>query len=239
MLGRFLEISLYTPDIQESLRFYETLGFQQAQVGETWPYPYAVVTDGRLYLGLHGSPIRTPALTFVHPDLRAGLQGLEALGLQADSEFFGEDVFNRASFSDPQSTCINVLEARTFSPALLERQSATTCGYFSEIGIPTREPQPVRDFWERVGFVAMEEEPQPFPRTSITSDLLNLGLYRSRAFRQPVLTFEDDNTAERLAMLRERGFKLSDEMPDSLDERENGILIAPEGTRLLLMSARG
>jgi len=238
VLGRFLEISLYTPEIQESLRFYEMLGFQQAQVGETWPYPYAVVTDGRLFLGLHGNPIRAPALTFVHPDLRAGLADLESLGLRADTEFFGDDVFNRASFSDPQGMCLNLLEARTFSPPLIEAQSITTCGYFSEIGIPTRELQVAREFWERVGFVAMEEESLPFPRTTVTSDSLNLGLYRSRAFRQPVLTFEDDNMAERLAVLRERGFTLSDEMPDSLDERENAVLIAPEGTRLLLVQAQ-
>ena len=44
--------------------------------------------------------------------------------------------------------------------------------------------------------------------------------------------------AERLAVLRERGFTLSDEMPDSLDERENAVLIAPEGTRLLLVQAQ-
>ena len=41
MLGRFLEISLHTPDIQASLEFYESLGFEQASVSETWPYPYA------------------------------------------------------------------------------------------------------------------------------------------------------------------------------------------------------
>jgi catechol 2,3-dioxygenase-like lactoylglutathione lyase family enzyme len=238
MLGRFLEISLYTPDIQESLRFYEALGFSQAQVAETWAYPYAVVTDGRLFLGLHGNPIRAPALTFVHPDLQTGLAGLEALGLRPDTAFFGEEVFNRASFSDPHGMCINLLEARTFSPPLIETYSTTTCGYFSEIGIPTRELQLAREFWERVGFVAMEEESLPFPRTTITSDLLNLSLYRSRAFRQPVLTFEDNNVAERLAVLRERSFELSDEMPDALDERENGVLIAPEGTRLLLMQTR-
>jgi catechol 2,3-dioxygenase-like lactoylglutathione lyase family enzyme len=238
MLGRFLEISLYTPDIQESLRFYESLGFHQAQVGETWPYPYAVVTDGRLFLGLHGTPIRSPALTFVHPDLRSGLANLEPLGLRPDNEIFGEDVFNRASFSDPHGLCINLLEARTFSPPLIETHSATTCGYFSEIGIPSRELQSAREFWERVGFVALDEEAAPFPRTAVTSDLLNLGLYRSRAFRQPVLTFEDHNMAERLAVLRERNFKLSDEMPDALDERENGVLVAPEGTRLLLIQAQ-
>jgi hypothetical protein len=35
--------------------------------------------------------------------------------------------------------------------------------------------------------------------------------------------------------LRERGFKLLDDMPDSMDDSTNAILEAPEGTRLLLM----
>ena len=53
MLGRFLEVSVHAPDILESLAFYERLGFTQAPVGETWSHPYAVVTDGRLFIGLH------------------------------------------------------------------------------------------------------------------------------------------------------------------------------------------
>jgi catechol 2,3-dioxygenase-like lactoylglutathione lyase family enzyme len=238
MLGRFLEISLYTPDIQDSLGFYESLGFVQAQVGETWPYAYAVITDGHLFLGLHGSPIPSPALTFVHPNLLHGLAELEQLGLRPQSQFFGEDVFNRASFTDPQGTYINVLEARTFSPPLIEATLATACGYFSEFGTPTRDAHSAREFWERIGFVALEEEQVPFPRTTLTSDRLNLAFYRSRAFRNPVLTFEESDMAERLSRLRARNFKLSDEMPDVLDERENGVLVAPEGTRLLLMQSQ-
>jgi hypothetical protein len=38
-LGRFLEISIATPVIRESLEFYESLGFVQAGVGETWSHP--------------------------------------------------------------------------------------------------------------------------------------------------------------------------------------------------------
>ena len=53
-IGRFLEISIGTPVIRESLEFYESLGFVQAAVGETWSHPYAVVTDGHLFIGLHG-----------------------------------------------------------------------------------------------------------------------------------------------------------------------------------------
>ncbi|MGH8174815.1 MAG: hypothetical protein ACREV5_00970 [Steroidobacter sp.] len=236
-LGKFLEISLHAPAIQTSLEFYESLGFVQAPVGETWPHPYAVVTDGRLFLGLHGSIIRSPALTFVLPELMQGVEHLKELGVSFDQERLGDDVFNQAVFRDPSGQCVNLLEARTFSPPPLDAAVTTICGYFSEFGLPMRDTEAAREFWEPLGFVAMEEEPQPFPRTALTSDRLNLALYRTRAFRQPLLTFEDRDMRERIARLRERGFILSDEMPDSLDESINAVLIAPEGTRLLLMQS--
>lgn len=235
MLGRFLEISIHAPDIRASLEFYESLGFVQAPVGETWPYPYAVVTDGRLFIGLHGAVIRSPALTFVLPNLVQGIDRLRELGIEFDQERIGNDVFNQATFTDPAGVCVNLLEARTFSPPA--EGSSTTCGYFVEFGIPVRDTEAGKNFWEPLGFVAMEEELLPFARTQLTSDRLNLGLYRARAFRQPLLTFEDAHTRERLTRLRERGCKLLDEMPDSLDDSTNAILEAPEGTRLLLMQS--
>lgn len=237
MLGRFLEISVHAPDIQASLEFYESLGFQQTSVSETWPYPYAVVTDGRLFLGLHGAFIRSPALTFVLPQLSRSIDALREAGIQFDQERLGTDVFNQAAFTDPAGICVSVIEARTFSPSATDADIATTCGYFTEFGIPVRDAAASRAFWEPLGFVAMDEESLPFSRTPVTSDHLNLGLYRTRALRQPVLTFEDPDMRERLARLRERGFRLSDEMPDSLDDATNAIVEAPEGTRLLLMQS--
>jgi hypothetical protein len=237
MFGRFLEISVHAPEIRDSLAFYESLGFVQAPVGETFHHPYAVVTDGRLFLGLHGRAIPSPALTFVMPRLMHGIEQLEQLGIELEDLQLGNEVFNRVSFRDPSGQCINVFEARTFSPPQFESHTATTCGYFTEYGLPAREQGPMRVFWEALGFVAWDEQPEPFARTAITSDHLNLSLYRSRAFRQPVLTFEDRDMRERLARLKERGLQLSDEMPDSLDESCNAILIAPEGTRLLLIQS--
>ncbi len=60
MLGRFLEFSLATPDVRASLDFYTRLGFSEAEVGEAWPHPYAVVTDGRICLGLHQQAMPRP-----------------------------------------------------------------------------------------------------------------------------------------------------------------------------------
>jgi catechol 2,3-dioxygenase-like lactoylglutathione lyase family enzyme len=207
MLGRFLEISLHTPDIQASLAFYESLGFVQATTGETWTHPYAVVTDGRLFLGLHGRECPPLALTYVQPNLSTHAARLHALGIEFNSEHFDIASFNQASFADPHGLRINLLEARTFSPPSIEPGLQSTCGYFAELGVPVRDYQIGREFWESLGFVGMEPETEPLPRLSLTSDHLNVALYRSRALRQPVLTFEDADMAERIARLREKAMR--------------------------------
>jgi catechol 2,3-dioxygenase-like lactoylglutathione lyase family enzyme len=236
-LGRFLEISIGTRVIRESLAFYESLGFVQAAVGETWSHPYAVVTDGHLFIGLHGRDLPSPSLTFVLPELQLGVGRLKERGVAFEDERFGEEVFNQAQLRDPGGLSVSLLEARTFSPPQLDARIESDCGYFSELGIPARVAAEARAFWESIGFVALDEQAQPFPRTPLVSDGLDLALYRTRALRHPVLTFEDSNMPERLARLRARGVQISDEMPDTLDEAGNGVLIAPEGTRLLLLSA--
>ena len=76
MIGRFLEISVQAPQVLESLAFYERLGFTQVTTGEAWSYPYAVVTDGRLAIGLHQHELpQSPLLAFVLPDLARQLAG--------------------------------------------------------------------------------------------------------------------------------------------------------------------
>jgi catechol 2,3-dioxygenase-like lactoylglutathione lyase family enzyme len=237
MLGRFLEISVSTPSILESLSFYEALGFQQLATGDIWPYPYAVITDGRLFVGLHQQSIASPTLTFARAELAQQRVRLHALGIVPDREHLGSDSFNELSFHDPNGQHIKLLEARTFSPVDIAATFSSRCGYFVEYAMPVREFAAAREFWEQLGFIAMEEESQPFNRLSLTSDYLNLGLHRSRALRKPVLVFEGPDMRERLSHLKERGFELSDEIPDSLAEHSNALLIAPEGTRLLLMQA--
>lgn len=235
MIGRFLEISVHTTDILVSLAFYESLGFQQVQVNETWSYPYVVITDGRLTLGLHQHPIKSPTLTFVKADLIKHMEQLRTLELVFEQEHLGSDEFNEVSCHDPDGQSIRILEARTFSPPDISPTFSSECGYFVEYGIPVKEFSHGITFWERFGLIAMEQENALFERVSLTSDHLNLGLHRSRALRHPVLVFEDDEMHTRLQTLKERGFELSDEMPDALDDSSNAILIAPEGTRLLLM----
>ncbi len=237
MLGRFLEISSPTTDVAAALAFYEALGFTQLSVNETWPHPYAVVTDGRLFLGLHQISPAAPLLTYVQPDLASRLSELQRHGIECESVHLGDQVFNEARFADPNGYRTRLIEARTFSPGAAAEARATSCGYFSEFALPVPQFESARRFWEPLGFVAMQEVAQPFARMTLTSDTLNLGLYRSRVFRTPMLVFEDDRMAARIELLRERGFVLTDEMPDALDYASNAVLTAPDGLKLLLLQA--
>jgi predicted enzyme related to lactoylglutathione lyase len=237
MIGRFLEISIPVDDILASIAFYEKLGFAQAATGETWPHPYAVLTDGRLYIGLHQSSLPALTLTYVQPDLVHHAERLRAQGFDLIDQRLDGESFNQASLLDPTGQRIMLVEARTFSPPLLDHGHESMLGYFAEYGLPVRDFEPASAFWESLGYICLDEAREPFPRRTLTSDRLNVGLYRTRALRLPVLTFEDADMKRRLDALRRRGIELLDDMPDSLDAATNAVIRAPEGTRLLLLSA--
>jgi catechol 2,3-dioxygenase-like lactoylglutathione lyase family enzyme len=239
VLGRFLEYSLATPDIRESLDFYGKLGFSQAEVGETWLHPYAVMTDGRICLGLHQDAMPA-ALTFVKPDLLKHAEALERLGVVFEFRRLGTDVFNEIGWFDPSGELVRMIEARTFSPSKRLDTNTSKCGYFLEIALPTPNPEAAKAYWEQFGFVGIEETDDPLPHVSCTSDYLDLGLYDPAHLRRPTLRFEVDDVGGTLARLAEVGILPAGEIPRPLRRLPAAVLSAPEGTSILLSEgARG
>jgi catechol 2,3-dioxygenase-like lactoylglutathione lyase family enzyme len=248
VLGRFLEYSITTPDIRASLNFYAKLGFSPAEVGEAWTHPYAVVTDGRLCLGLHEaaarhapSPAPThdqpdtgPSLTFVKPDLLKHLGELDKLAIHFEFRRLGNDVFNEVGWRDPSGHLIRLLEARTFSPSKRKPLDTSLCGYFMEIALPTPDPEPAKDYWERLGFVGMDEPDAPLPHVSCTSDTVEIGLYQPAHLREPTLMFEVDDLPAALAALDAAGVTPNGRVPAPLRQRPAAMLISPEGSAILL-----
>jgi catechol 2,3-dioxygenase-like lactoylglutathione lyase family enzyme len=235
VLGRFLEYSIPTPDIGASLDFYGKLGFSQAQVGETWPHPYAVVTDGRLHLGLHQHAAAVlPALTFVKADVLHQLGVLESRGVTFEYRKLGNDVFNEIGWLDPSGHLIRLIEARTFSP--IKDPRASLCGYFLEIGLPAPDRELAKHYWEELGFVGLEEPQAALPHVSCTSDSIDIGLYDPAQLRLPSLVFDADNVAATLARLASAGIAPSGPVPAGLRDRPAAMLAAPEGTPILLLA---
>ncbi|HEY5263485.1 MAG TPA: VOC family protein [Steroidobacteraceae bacterium] len=234
MLGRFLELSLATPDIQASLDFYSKLGFSQAQVGEAWPHLYAVVTDGRICIGLHQAPIPAPSLTFVKPDLLKHLAALESLGVEFEFRHLGNDVFNEVGWFDPSGQRVRLVEARTFSPSNAPGTGPSPCGFFLEIALPTPNLDAAKAYWERFGFVGMDEPDEWLPHVSCTSDTIDLGLYEPALLPRSTLRFEVDDIAATIARLAAQGIAPAAQVPPPLRHTGAAVLIAPEGTPILL-----
>lgn len=239
MLGRFLEFSLATSDIRSSLDFYCGLGFTQAEVGEAWSHPYAVVTDGRICLGLHQEAIAAPSLTFVKPDLLKFSDRLEARGVEFGFRRLGNDVFNEVGWFDPSGQPVRLIEARTFSPSKRLATDTSRCGYFLEIAIPAPDRDLSKAYWEEFGFVGMDETNERLPHISCTSDFLELGLYHPADLRRATLRFEVDDVGGALAHLAEVGISTSGELPPALRGGPAAVLTAPEGTPILLTSSSG
>ncbi len=234
MLGRFLELSIVTADIRASLDFYARLGFAEAQVGEAWPHPYAVLTDGRICLGLHQQASFEPSTTFVKADLLKHLHALEHLGVSFEFRRLAGGAFNELGWRDPSGHLTRLVEARTFSP--VERRAADTslCGYFLEIALPAPSPGEAKDYWERCGFVGMDEPDAALPHVTCTSDTIDIGLYAPTHVPQPTLMFEVDDFAGTLKRLEAADLAPNGRVPAPLEHRAVAALTAPEGTTLLL-----
>jgi catechol 2,3-dioxygenase-like lactoylglutathione lyase family enzyme len=204
LLGTFHEFSVAVPDVRAAVEFYERLGFTQATTTDTYTHAYGVLTDGQVFIGLHRRAPPSPVLTFVRPDVAGSVPAYERAGIALRTCHTGEEVFNELSFDDPGGQAVAVLEARTYSPVGRGTQ-ASLCGDFAEVSLPAPDFEAARVFWEKLGFVAAEEQETPYVRLPLTSDFLELAFHRPRLCEQPLLVFRDRDMEARIERLRALG----------------------------------
>jgi hypothetical protein len=226
MLGRFLELSVCSRDVAASAAFWEGLGFSHGVVGDTWRHRYAVLSDGRLVLGLHEYPFDSPSLTWVRPGIAAAVAALEALGICFDFAKTGQDEFNEAGFRDPAGQVVTLLEARTWSAAFGEAQPTRLLGHFLEYRYPARNPAAVAGFWEMLGLVIDDRGEGPRAVAG------GISLAPRAAAGGALLVFEHHDPAAAAGRLAERGYPA--------EHLADGVLLrAPDGLAIRIEPARG
>lgn len=225
-LGQFLELSVPAPDLGASLDFWLRLGLTEVRVNDIRPRSYAAVTDGQVVIGLHGTGLDEPALTFVRPDLARHARALVDAGTELDFMRLGDDQFNEVGLRTPDGHLLMLLEAPTFSVSD-DELPPPLIGRCTELALGSSVPADTREFFELAGFLGTEGEGEDEDSVLLTAPGLSLAL-RSAA-RQGGVTLRFEPSGGWREMLDTRGIA---GRPSGRDH----VLLAPEGTRLILVS---
>jgi len=230
MLGRFLEFSVPTHDIVDSLSFYKLLGFHELESGDVWSHKYAVITDGEICIGLHDDKFDEPALTFVLQELAKKARSMSDHGFDFQYLQLDEDAFNELAFVDRDNHTVKMIEARTFSPSG-DVLNNSICGAWFEIVLPVKDTLRAARFWAPLApeLLRMREEPTTHMRFNAAG--IPLGLSESIALNSPSLCFRCDDKEAVWIALAKHGFS-HQEFPGF--EGAFMSIEAPEGTTLYL-----
>lgn len=227
-LGRFLEFSIRTPDIIESLSFYKLLGFTDREIGDVWSHKYAVIGDGVLNIGLHDRDFDAPAITFVQQDLAKRARSMTDHGFDFSFMRLDEDVFNEIGLPDSDGHMVTMLEARTFTGSD-EFEDDSILGTWFEVSLPVRDAVHSARFWAAVApnLLRVREEPTVHMRFDVGGAAL--GLSESIALKAPSLCFRCHDKEALFAAIERHGLP-HEKFPGY--EGAFAALRAPEGTML-------
>jgi hypothetical protein len=230
VLGQFLEFSVQTPDILESLGFYKSLGFTELEIGDVWSHKYAVVSDGELCIGLHDREFDAPALTFVHHDLARRARAMSDHGFDFSFLRIDEDVFNELGLKDRDGNMTTMIEARTFSPPD-EYIDDSMCGQWFETTLPVRDAMRAGRFWAPLAPQLLRLREDPTTHMRFDAGGMSLGISESIALDSPGLCFKCGDKSAMSTVVQGAGLNHA-KFPGF--EGAFAVLEAPEGTRLYL-----
>lgn len=227
-LGKFLELSVRTPDILASLGYYKELGFTELEIGEVWSHKYAVLSDGVLCIGLHDREFESPAISFVQQDLARHVPAMTDHGFEFGYMQLDEDAFNELRLADRDGHQIMMLEARTFSGGD-EFDSDCACGTWLELSLPVKDAVHAARFWASVAPNLLRVREEPTTHMRFDAGGAPVGLSESIALTSPSLCFRCHDKDKLFALIEKHGWP-HEKFPGY--EGAFVALKAPEGTVL-------
>jgi hypothetical protein len=229
-IGRFLEFSVRSQDVVESLLWYKTLGFSELETADVYTHKYAVVSDGVLNIGIHDRDFDAPAITFVQPDLARHARSMADHGFEFSFMHLGEERFNEIGVKDRDGHLITMVEARTFHGDDQD-DNDSACGNWFELTLPVRDAMHSARFWGPVAGSILQMREEPTMHMRFDAGGMALGLSESIALEQPSLCFKCQDKEALKHLIEARSLEVK-EFPGF--EGAFMVLTAPESTRLYL-----
>ena len=245
-LGEVACVYVTTPNLDSSVAFYEKFGFDKIG-SNTFPVPWAQVSDGSLLIMMRKDPIPYIGLTYYVNVLETTVDQLEKEGIVFSQKPKAGDPIKRyyiktpdgfnimlapniGGFSQPTGTTMLNMKQSDF--AVADKYPNKLCGVFGEFCQPVINLDQSIAFWKKLGFTVKANEKQPYPHAILTDGLMLIGLHQTVHFTSPAITYFGVNTAARVKQLTDKGLP----KPTEIQGKGNVMFQTFEGQHLFIFS---
>lgn len=220
-LGEITAITIASPDLEASLKFYQTLGFSEVMRFD-FPFPWIQITDGALLIMLRKDKDPYCALTYYSKNIDKVVGELEQTGIKFSYKAGETDLVKRFVFKSPDGltislvniidgfvqppgpTMLNTPQANMFKP---ETYVNKICGMYGEFAHPVKDLSASLAFWEKLGFKALTTFTSPYPWAIVSDGLGIVGLHQTNNFSEPTITYFAADMKNKIDILKGKGLK--------------------------------
>ncbi len=219
LLGDVTAITIGTSDLENSLRYYQRLGFRELYRFD-FPYPFIQVTDGALLLMLRKNENPYLALTYYVKEIDRVTEEMESRGFSFLEKPRDFDKIKRYLFKSPDDLNITLVEYmdgffKPNGPSMLgmppdhyfkpETYVNQKSGMFGELAHPVKDLDASIAFWEKLGYKVLSKNASPYPWSILSDGLAVVGLHQTDQFSRPAITFFASDMGDKIEQLKAEG----------------------------------
>ena len=233
-LGGIVQIVMGGQNLDESLVFYQKLGFRKVKEGHE-PNPWIQMTDDGILLLLNQGGMNYIGLTYFVKNMSEEVAQLEDQGIQ----FFqkkekGGKIFQAAFLDVDYMLGVNLLNYNPDKVYHPKGKINPVCGKFREVSCPVADLAVSIKYWEQFGFKKVRGGSIPYPWVDLNDGMITVGLHQTTEFDKPAITFFSSDMDTKIASLKKAGFVLK-EMNGSKAKPGNALLVTPEAQYIFLL----
>lgn len=219
--GNVAAITITSPDLAQSLKFYQQLGFREIH-HSAFPYSWIQITDGALLIMLRLNSTPYIGLTYYSTDIDRVVPELKEKGVAISETPAPEKRAKRYEMQSPDGHNITLLThvdgfAQPAGATLLQmpkqdymdpdKYENKTCGIFGELAYPVADLDASIAFWDKLGLVVISRFTSPHPWAILSDGMAAVGLHQTTNFTQPTITYFAKDMKEKIEKLQSTGIK--------------------------------
>jgi len=229
-LGDYVQISLSTKDLDQSLSFYKKLGFKEIDERRNGTVPWALLSDGMFMFMISQHDFPSPTLIYYGENSDKRIQILQSRGVSFDTIFYDPKGNTTAITTDPNLLNITIINFNTNKLPAPSGNSYCILGQFKEVIIPTDNLENSINFWQKAGFSKKDMGGTSYLNVTLTDGLIKIGLHQNKKYINFAFSYFTENIDEVINRLQEIDITKKVESTD--DGRITGVFLKSPDNQL-------